>query len=676
MTRYDISNFPIEEYRKIGMQKRRTGNQGTKMKKSYRDIIIAFDIETSLIPFTDHSHMYIWQMQIGNIGTVFGRTWDEFIKFCAELILDLGENQYIVVYVHNLAFEFQFLAGIYNFTMDEVFAVKSRKVIKCEMYEHIEFRCSYALTNMSLEEFTKKMKVEHVKKPGEDIDYKVYRTNTTPLDDKAMQYCQNDVLGLYEALNVQLNNDGDNLYTVPMTSTGYVRRETKQALRLVNRNYVRNQIVPYEIYILLREAFRGGNTHANRFFSGQILHDVKSYDRASSYPDVQCNRLFPIAEFKRGQDNMKYVLSLIEKNRPFICRFAFDNIRLTDKFWPIPDLSKDKSRNIKGGLFDNGRILSAEHAETTVTDVDLKILFDEYSFDNVYVSDVYYSRYGKLPPAYIHNIEKYFRGKTSLKGTDDDYNYMKSKNLLNSIYGMSAQDPVKQSILYDAGNFRLDTVPNEELYNKYLKRAFQPYQWGVWTTAHARKALEDGIKIAGHNCIYVDTDSVKFIGEADFSEFNKTAINLSKQSHAFADDIKGKTHYMGVYEQEQTYSRFKTLGAKKYVYEYEDSEVHCTIAGVNKKLGGAELMNVSRETGKDPLQLFTDGFVFKMAGGNEVIYNDFPNNEEIELYVNGKKEIITRNESIIDSEYTVGITDEYAALLAECELERLSDLWL
>lgn len=675
MTRYDISNFPMEEYRKIGMQKRRAGNQGTKTKKSYRDIIITFDIETSLIPFTDNSHMYIWQMQIGSIGTVFGRTWDEFTRFCAELILDMGENQYIVVYVHNLAFEFQFLAGIYNFTMGEVFAVKSRKVIKCEMYEHIEFRCSYALTNMSLEEFTKKMKVEHVKKPGEDIDYKVYRTNTTPLTDKAMQYCQNDVLGLYEALTVQLNNDGDNLYTVPMTSTGYVRRETKQALRLVNRNYVRNQIVPYEIYILLREAFRGGNTHANRFYSGQILHDVKSYDRASSYPDVQCNQQFPIAEFKRGQDSIKYVLALIEKNRPFICRVAFDNIRLTDKFWPIPYLSKDKSRNIKGGLFDNGRILSAEHAETTVTDVDLKILFDEYSFDNAYVSDVYYSRYGKLPPAYIHNIEKYFRGKTSLKGTDDDYNYMKSKNLLNSIYGMSAQDPVKQSILYDAGNFRLDTVPNEELYNKYMKKAFQPYQWGVWTTAHARKALEDGIKIAGHNCIYVDTDSVKFIGDADFSEFNKTAINLSKQSHAFADDIKGKTHYMGVYEQEQTYARFKTLGAKKYVYEYEDGMVHCTIAGVNKKLGGKELMNVSRETGKDPLHLFTDGFVFKMAGGNEVIYNDFPNDEEIELYVNGEKEIITRNESIIDSEYTVGITDEYAALLAECELERLSDLW-
>lgn len=676
MTRYDINNFPIEEYRKIGMQKRRAGNQGIKMKKSYRDIIITFDIETSLIPFTDHSHMYIWQMQVGNIGTVFGRTWDEFIKFCAELILDMSENQYIVVYVHNLSFEFQFLAGIYNFSIDEVFSVKSRKVIKCEMYKHIEFRCSYALTNMSLEEFTKKMKVEHVKKPGDDIDYKVYRTNTTPLTDKAMQYCQNDVLGLYEALTVQLGNDGDNLYTVPMTSTGYVRRETKQALRMVNHNYIKNQIVPYDVYLLLREAFRGGNTHANRFYSGQILHNVKSYDRASSYPDVQCNQLFPIAEFKRGQDSIKYVLALIEKNRPFICRVAFDNIRLTDKFWPIPYLSKDKSRNIKAGLFDNGRILSAEHAETTVTDVDLKILFDEYSFDNVYVSDVYYSRYGKLPPAYIHNIEKYFRGKTALKGTDDDYNYMKSKNLLNSIYGMSAQDPVKQSILYDAGNFRLDTVPNEELYNKYMKKAFQPYQWGVWTTAHARKALEDGIKIAGHNCIYVDTDSVKFIGDVDFSEFNKNAISLSKQSHAFADDIKGETHYMGVYEQEQTYSRFKTLGAKKYVYEYADGEVHCTIAGVNKKLGGKELMNVSRETGKDPLHLFTDGFVFKLAGGNEVIYNDFPNNEENELYVNGKKEIITRNESIIDSEYTVGITDEYAALLAECELERLSDLWL
>lgn len=675
MARYDISNFPIEEYRKIGYQKRRRGNQGIKTKKSYRDIIITFDIETSLIPFTDHSHMYIWQMQVGAIGTVFGRTWDEFKEFIGALILDMKEDEYIVIYVHNLSFEFQFLAGIYSFSTDEVFAVKSRKVIKCEMYEHIEFRCSYALTNMSLSEFTKKMKVEHVKKPGEDIDYKVYRTSTTPLTDKALQYCQNDVLGLYEALTVQLNNDGDNLYSVPMTSTGYVRRETKQALRMVNRNYISNQIVSYDVYLLLREAFRGGNTHANRFYSGQILHDVKSYDRASSYPDVQCNQLFPIAEFKRGEDTMQYITYLLKNNKPFICRVAFDKIRLTDRLWPIPYLTKDKSRNIIGGLFDNGRILQAEHAETTVTDIDLKIIMEEYSFDNIYVSDVYYSRYGKLPPAHIHNIVKYYRGKTELKGTGDDYNYMKSKNLLNSIFGMSAQDPVKQSVLFDMGLFRLDTVPGREIYEKYKKKAFQPYQWGVWTTAHARMALEEGIKVAGHNCIYVDTDSVKFIGEADFSEFNKKAINLSKQSRAYADDIKGETHYMGVYEQEQTYSRFKTLGAKKYVYEYSDGVVHCTIAGVNKKLGGEELMNVSRETNTDPLQLFNDGFVFKMAGGNEVIYNDFPEEDEIELYTNGEREIITRNESLIDSEYTVGITDEYAALLAQCELERLSDLW-
>lgn len=675
MPRYDITTFPIVEYRKIGYQKRRRGNQGTKTKKSYRDIIITFDIETSLIPFTEHSHMYIWQMQVGSIGTVFGRTWDEFKKFVGELILDMKEDEYIVIYVHNLSFEFQFLAGIYSFTTDEVFAVKSRKVIKCEMYEHIEFRCSYALTNMSLSEFTKKMKVEHVKKPGEDIDYKVYRTSATPLSETALQYCENDVLGLYEALSVQLNNDGDNLYTVPMTSTGYVRRETKQALRMVNHNYISNQIVSYDVYLLLREAFRGGNTHANRFYSGQILHDVKSYDRASSYPDVQCNQLFPIAEFKRGEDTMQYITNLLKNNKPFVCRVAFDKIRLTDRLWPIPYLTKDKSRNIIGGLFDNGRILQAEHAETTVTDIDLKIIMDEYSFDNIYVSDVYYSRYGKLPPAYIHNIVKYYRGKTELKGTGDDYNYMKSKNLLNSIYGMSAQDPVKQSILFDMGLFRLDTMPGREIYEKYKKRAFQPYQWGVWTTAHARMALEEGIKVAGHNCVYVDTDSVKFIGDADFSEFNKKSINLSKQSRAYADDIKGKTHYMGVYEQEQTYARFKTLGAKKYVYEYNDGVVHCTIAGVNKKLGGNELMNVSRETNSDPLKLFTDGFVFREAGGNEVIYNDFPEDEEIELYTNGKREIITRNESLIDSEYTVGITDEYAALLAQCELERLSDLW-
>ena len=46
----------------------------------------------------------------------------------------------------------------------------------------------------------------------------------------------------------------------------------------------------YECFKLLRAAFRGGNTHANRYYAGEIIHKVTSVDISSSYPSQQCMR--------------------------------------------------------------------------------------------------------------------------------------------------------------------------------------------------------------------------------------------------------------------------------------------------------------------------------------------------------------------------------------------------
>ena len=140
------------------MQKKQRGNPGTRAKRRYRDEVTAFDIETSTIPGTQQAVMYIWQWQIGDF-TVIGRTWEEFQDLCYRLKAMCKEDQYIVVYVHNLSFEFQFLAGIYEFQPEEVFCIESRKILKCDMYGCLEFRCSYLHSNMSLDEFTRKMGV-------------------------------------------------------------------------------------------------------------------------------------------------------------------------------------------------------------------------------------------------------------------------------------------------------------------------------------------------------------------------------------------------------------------------------------------------------------------------------------------------------------------------------------
>ena len=447
--------FPYDWLYEIPLVKRKSGNQRTRKRIQYKDIITAFDIETTRLQDIEQSIMYVWQWQFGDEYTVVGRTWEQFVAFQRKLKAVL-EDSVLVVFVHNLSYEFQFLRGIYPFNQDEVFAIKSRKVLKCNMWDSFEFRCSYIHSNMNLDTYTKKMGVKHKKLTG-TFDYEKIRYPWTELSDEELAYCVHDVQGLVEAIEIEMEHDGDNLYTFPLTSTGYVRRDAKKAMSQVNYRFVKEQLPDYEIYKMLREAFRGGNTHANRYYTNYTLHNVHSADRSSSYPDVMCNCKFPISEFYRlGDIGYDEVVKMMGKRqKACLMRVAISGLHLTRIDWGCPYLSLSKCRHIENALEDNGRILSADYLETTVTDIDLKIILDEYSFTDIKFYDVATARYGYLPEQLIKTICQYYHYKTELKNVPgQELLYMKSKNKLNSLYGMCAQDPVKQSILFIDNDFK------------------------------------------------------------------------------------------------------------------------------------------------------------------------------------------------------------------------------
>ena len=669
------ADFQPEEYfKKPPLLKNRRGNPGGK-KRHYIGITTAFDIETTLLDNTQ-SVMYIWQWQFGTDYTVIGRTWDEFLDLQKRIKAVLPDDRWLVVYVHNLSYEFQFLKGIYQFVPDEVFAVGSRKVVKCDMWGSFEFRCSYKLTNMSLGQFTKKMGVEHSKLSGDDFNYSVKRYPWTELSDEELQYCINDVFGLVEAVNALMDRDGDTLQTIPMTSTGYVRRNAKRAMKdgSVHHNFVYSILPDYETYKALREAFRGGNTHANRYFAGDIVENVHSADRSSSYPAVMCNCEFPMSVFTpilRKDLNPGYITRCMTiRHKALLLRIGIRNLRLRDPYWGCPYLSKDKCRNIHKAVDteDNGRILEAEYLETTITDIDLKIIMEEYQGEIIFLQG-WYASYKKLPSPLVNEVIKYYRDKTELKGVKgQEIYYDKAKALLNALYGMMAQDPVKhRQIFQQVGDWEEDmTVTDEELLGKSNEKAFLAYQWGVWVTAHSRYALERGIRLVhdteGADFVYCDTDSVKYTGTVDWSEYNRERVQECIESGAYATDPSGITHYMGVFETEDlkdtgyAYRYFKTLGAKKYAYvEREGEGVHCTIAGVNKKKGGAELDKYGG------LSAFAEGFIFREAGGTMAVYNDAPEMDHVDI--EGHRLPITSNVAILPSEYTLGITGEYERII-------------
>lgn len=658
--------FPFEWLYEVPLVKRKQGNQKTRKRVKYKDIITAFDIETTRLIDIEQSVMYVWQWQFDEDYTVVGRTWEQFVAFQRK-IAKILDDSVLVVFVHNLSYEFQFLRGIYQFSPDEVFAIKSRKVLKCNMHGCFEFRCSYIHSNMNLDTYTKKMGVKHKKLTG-TFDYEKIRYPWTELSNDELAYCVHDVQGLVEAIKIEMEHDGDNLYTFPLTSTGYVRRDAKKAMSTVSISFVKNQLPDYEIYKMLREAFRGGNTHANRYYANYTLHNVHSADRSSSYPDVMCNCKFPISEFYRlGDLPYKDVVKLIEKrNKALIMRVAITGIYLTRIDWGCPYLSISKCRHIENALEDNGRILSADYIETTLTDIDLRIVLQEYSFTDIRFFDVASSRYGYLPSPLISTICQYYHYKTELKNVPgQELLYMKSKNKLNSLYGMCAQDPVKQSILFINNNFQEQNEEESKLLLENNKKAFLAYQWGVWVTAWARYRLEEGIILAHGDIenpdspqfVYCDTDSVKYLGDIDLTVFNRQRILDSKRSGAYATDPAGITHYMGVYEKEHDMCEFRTMGAKKYVYrETPDDKLICTIAGVSKSLGGKELESHGGITA------FHEGFTFEEAGGLEAVYNDDINKV---IDIDGHSLKITSNVVLRPSTYTLGLSADYKRLLTE-----------
>ena len=684
---YNIQDFPYENLNTKALTCKH------KKKPKYLVYIFAtFDIETTTIDNgtdTPYGFMYHWQMDVGGY-VVTGRRWEEWVEFMLKLveIFKTDETRNFVVYIHNEAFEFQFIRDFLNEYMGgfTVFAAERRKPIYVTTGNGIQFRCSYKLTNMSLEKAVQnELGVVHCKAAG-DLDYRVIRTADTPLDDTEYGYCVSDVVSLYELIERRLINERDNLESIPMTSTGYVRRDCRNSCRKDEdyREEFLKQEMTESVYKLLMEAGRGGNTHANRYMSGRVWHDVDSFDVASSYPAQMFLRKFPMSKFTPyGEIESMTELDGLLSEYACLFRVIFTGMEVRDNIgMPYIAISKATARS-KHVTLDNGRVLSVINREDrkndrgyialTLTDIDFQIIKEQYTWDEMSISDFHIATYGYLPEALLSQVMAYFKAKTELKdkikeaekrGDEEEaanlaYLYAKSKNRLNGIFGMCYTNPVHNVISINEDGEWIEDAPDiADALKKYWKsrNSFLVYAWGVWITAWARRHLEDLFNALGQDkVIYGDTDSGKSV-DVDISKIdalNSKVMALADKRGAYCD-YNGTRYYMGIYEHENKVpiAKFKTLGAKKYVYE-DEKGLHVTISGVNKKLGAKELGSIDN---------FVPGFIFKDAGGLTLYYNDSEKGIHT-ITINGCTMKTASNIGMVDSTYEIGITSEYAELI-------------
>lgn len=677
-----IKCYTVEEFDYINMPHfaRKVRCKGKNKPQYYLHDIATFDIETTTIKAeVPYGFMYHWQMCIMGV-VVYGRRWEEFIYLINKITKwhDLSaEGTRLVVYIHNAGYEFEFMRNILeeHFGGYTIFAAQARKPIYISCNNGIEFRCSYKLTNMSLQKAVEnELGTIHPKAAG-DLDYKITRTADTVLTDTEFGYCIADVVSLYEMIKSRMKNENDNIETIPLTSTGYVRRDTRNATRKephYRDNYFIKCRMNPKVYELLTEAGRGGNTHANRYMSGRVYVNVDSNDVASSYPFQMLCKTFPVTAFTYYGpiDSMNEFDNLLN-TRACLFRIRFYNIKVKkDVTMPYIPTAKvfEKIGDFK---YDNGRILKNDGCFTmTITDIDYKIIKKQYTWDSIAVTEMHTAQYGMLPESIRQTILKYFIDKSTLKykieNCEDEeqkanyqYLYAKSKNRLNGIFGMTYTNPIHPVMEVDrlTGQWSANFPDVAEELGKFYKSRnnFLAYQWGVWTTCRAREHLERLLDLTGTNTIYCDTDSSKYISSPEIEKAialeNESIKRLAEEKGAYCD-VNGVRYHLGVYEKEteKPYKTFKTLGAKKYCYE-DDKGLHITISGVSKS-GAKEMQKIDN---------FVPGFIFRENAGSTLYYNDVEHTYYIE--VDGCRMLTGSNIGMVDSTYEIGVTDEYAELI-------------
>lgn len=679
-----------EAFLKVGVLEKVTNNK----KISYFNTASAFDIETTsfkVVQSTGHeekrSIMYIWKFSIEGV-IITGRTWSEFLYVINKMIewYKISLMRRFVIYIHNLSFEFQFFRKWFEW--EEVFSLDKREPIRAITKDGIEFRCSWKLSGYGLSKLHSHLMKYKVKKLVGDLDYSLLRHSKTPLTKKEQQYCRNDVLVVTAYIKEYIERV-KYIFDIPMTKTGVVRNFTRNYCFYNNgrkrENYstykqyktlMKNLKLTPDDYTVIKRAFSGGFTHSNPLYTRQIVKNVHSFDFTSSYPYVMLSEKFPMTAPMRAVITSQSQFNKLLNN----CCCAFDaeftNIRAKVLFENYISLSH--CRGVSKDIVSNGRIVSAEKLTITLTEQDFFIIENMYEWDSIIIYNFYYMYKSYLPKNFVKAILELYGKKTVLKGVEgQELDYLLSKEMINSMFGMTVTDICRPTIVYDDDNWsqnkpEIDTAIKNN--NKSAKR-FLYYPWGVWVTAYARRNLFTAIMELKDDYIYSDTDSVKFINyEAHkeyFENYNKEVLKKLEKAMKFhrldmaltrPKNIKGEEKQIGIWDDEGTYYRFKTLGAKRYMVE-KNGEISFTVSGLNK---GKAVPYLLDKYGDKIFQHFDDNLYIPedYTGKNCHTYID----EEVQGimidYLGNKSEYYEKSGVYIGkTDYTLSLTDTFIKYL-------------
>lgn len=604
---------------------------GTGRKAQYiNSLCCGFDIETTNDEQTESAFMYIWQFGINGMS-YYGRTWDEFFQFL-EMVRERFKGN-IIIFIHNMGFEMSFLLPRLHMSgmIERIFAKAEREPLEVVLKNGLIFRDSMAITNMSLSALAKNYC--RTQKLLGDLDYSIKRNSTTPLTEKEFEYCENDVKILTEFaeyLHSEYTIKGEK---IPLTLTGIVRRMVKKEVsgdkyRDITRKT--SKLYPSSLDEYGREMqwlFRGAFCHAQTAICDEVLYDVDSHDLKSAYPAEMAHRLYPMTPFRKCAPEK--ALEYVAAGLAVIMLCEFTNITATGAH--VLE-SRHKVLDCSGAEWENGRLYHADKLTVLITDVDYQIYKMMYQWDKLDVIGCKTAAKKPLPDYLLKPLFEVYQQKElvgkKLKADPENGElkqlYMSVKAKLNSFYGMTV---ARLNLTQWEYNGEWKEVESSTYEKEKARAVLSPY-WGIYVTAYTRLTICTAIVALGDKAYYSDTDSIKHAHSNEyFDEFNAKMLEINRDmcdTYSLDFDVFKK---LGMLDYEGTYSRFKTLGAKRYITE-ENGVISCTVAGLPKKTFTDFVQTIGNDRA---FEEFAPDMKFEVSGKNAHKYT-----KEVKADINGE----------------------------------------
>lgn len=660
-------------------------------KNSYINFVpMGFDIETSTVylkeneKVVDHfSYMYTWQFSINDI-VLMGRTWEDFSNLL-NIIKDTYcyDNSKTIIFICNQSFEFSFMGRELQklgHTV-EVFARKQRKPMKITIDDSIICLDTYLLTNLSLSTLAKNYcKTQKLK----DFDYNLVCLPITPLTRKQIKYCMNDVLILSEYAIYYAENYLSKKF-MPMTGTMIANRVVKdkvkdlkaqkEAYYLVKKAYPKNFLQYNYIMSFYSGAYTHGNLQNLFITSTGNGKGLLKYDVCSLYPYELCSstiHYYPIGKFHRFRGKEEIRQHFID-TKCCLLDVTFHNLK-TKK--GITILSKNKVldditnlNNKELYTWDNGRCFYAKNLRIRITEVDLKSLALHYTWDSITYHDMLYANRGTLPKYYVQAICDLYKNKSLLKhkkDTNSQLLYRASKSSLNGQYGALCTRITQNEIIYNDDGWNIQEADID--WSKMPMKKLTLCQWAIYCTSWSRNTILEMIaQIKNEDFYYSDTDSLVLNNKPYIHRlFNKYNKRIREENKSWVEyyNLDHDVDYaeMGTFDLEHDdIIKFKCLGSKRYLTQYSDGRIECTVAGLPKD---AFIKHIQKNH-LEPFEAFSDNLLVDCAT-TEKLTTYYCDNEVTKTITDyqGRVQTITSASyvSLIPTTFKITVADTLKAL--------------